>query len=128
LERDIRTRKSQDDEDVRPVRLPVHTLQRLERLRQQKGKESLAEVVAEAVEAYARLHGSEKLEHEKLTQRQAEVLRLIADGHSTKSIAARLKVSMNTAEFHRAKLMSKLGVRGVAGLVRFAIRIGLILP
>jgi DNA-binding CsgD family transcriptional regulator len=56
------------------------------------------------------------------------VLGLVADGISTKGIATRLKISVKTAEFHRAKLMKKLGVRGVAGLVRYAIRAGLILP
>jgi DNA-binding CsgD family transcriptional regulator len=52
----------------------------------------------------------------------------VANGFSTKGIAARLKISLKTAEFHRAKLMKKLGVRGVVGLVRYAIRTGVILP
>ena len=89
---------------------------------------SIAEVVVEAAELYAHMRASEVGEAKKLTPRNREVLRLVADGISTKGIATRLKISVKTAEFHRAKLMKKLGVRGVAGLVRYAIRAGLVLP
>jgi DNA-binding CsgD family transcriptional regulator len=100
---------------------------RLEQLMQQTGKPSIAEVVGEAAEIYARLRGSGEVS-ERLTRRSREVLCLLADGISTKGIAARLKISVKTAEFHRAKLMRKLGIRGIAGLVRYAIRTGVILP
>jgi DNA-binding NarL/FixJ family response regulator len=63
-----------------------------------------------------------------LTPRQQEVLRLIAEGHTTKGIARRLAISVKTVEAHRAQLMERLGIRDVAGLVRYAIRIGLIGP
>jgi len=92
------------------------------------GKPSIADVVAEAAEAYACLRGSGDIASERLTRRNREVLRLVADGIPTKGIAARLKISVKTAEFHRAKLMKKLGVHGIAGLVRYAIRTGVILP
>jgi DNA-binding NarL/FixJ family response regulator len=61
-----------------------------------------------------------------LTPRQREVLQLIAEGHSTRRIAERLGVSVKTAETHRAQLMERLGIHDVAGLVRFAIRKGMV--
>ncbi len=63
-----------------------------------------------------------------LTARQREILQLIAEGHSTKEIAFDLGVSIKTIETHRAQLMDRLGIRDVAGLVRLAIREGLISP
>ena len=62
----------------------------------------------------------------ELTPRQRETLLLIADGHSTKEIAFRLGVSVKTVETHRALLKERLGIYNVAGLVRYALRIGLI--
>ena len=61
-----------------------------------------------------------------LTERQREVLQLIAEGSSTKEIAGRLDVSVKTVETHRAQIMERLDIRDVAGLVRFAIRAGLV--
>jgi DNA-binding NarL/FixJ family response regulator len=61
-----------------------------------------------------------------LTPRQLEVLRMIAEGHSTKDIALNLNISAKTVETHRAQLMDRLGIHEVAGLVRYAIRTGLI--
>jgi DNA-binding NarL/FixJ family response regulator len=61
-----------------------------------------------------------------LTQRQRQILQLIAEGHGTRQIAERLHVSVKTVETHRAQLMERLGIRDIAGLVRFAIRTGLI--
>jgi DNA-binding NarL/FixJ family response regulator len=63
---------------------------------------------------------------EELTDRQREILQLIAEGHSTKEIAGILDVSIKTIETHRARLMTRLDIRDVAGLVRFAIRAGLV--
>ena len=65
-------------------------------------------------------------ELERLTSRQREVLQLIAEGYTTKAIAARLKLSVKTVETHRAQLMERLDIRDVAGLVRFALRRGLV--
>ncbi|MBK6917932.1 MAG: response regulator transcription factor [Deltaproteobacteria bacterium] len=62
----------------------------------------------------------------RLTPRQVEVLRLIAEGLSTREIADALQVSVKTVESHRAQLLLRIGVRGVAGLVRCAIRMGLV--
>lgn len=63
-----------------------------------------------------------------LSAREREVVRLVAEGHSTKQIAARLGISAKTVEFHRGRAMQKLDVHDTAGLVRFAIREGLITP
>lgn len=63
-----------------------------------------------------------------LTARQQEVLRLIAHGVHTKAIAHRLQLSPKTVDAHRAQIMERLGIRDVPGLVRFAIRCGLISP
>lgn len=63
-----------------------------------------------------------------LTARQREILQLIAEGKSTKEIAAALEVGVKTVETHRAHLMQRLDIHDVAGLVRFAIRSGLVSP
>jgi DNA-binding NarL/FixJ family response regulator len=65
---------------------------------------------------------------ELLTQRQREILQLIAEGHATREIAERLTISVKTVETHRAQLMARIGIYDVAGLTRFAIRAGLISP
>jgi DNA-binding NarL/FixJ family response regulator len=63
---------------------------------------------------------------EKLTGRQREILQLIAEGQNTKKIGEILKVSPKTVEYHRMKLMNCLDVHDIPGLVRFALRAGLI--
>jgi len=65
---------------------------------------------------------------EPLTPRQREVLKRIAEGRSTKEIAFELSLSVKTVETHRAQIMERLGIRDVAGLVRYAMRAGLIPP
>ena len=62
------------------------------------------------------------------TPRQGEILRLVAEGMSTKTIARRVGISGKTVEAHRTQLMDRVGIHEVAGLVRYAIRIGLIGP
>ncbi|MEP6686419.1 MAG: response regulator transcription factor [Verrucomicrobiota bacterium] len=66
------------------------------------------------------------LEH--LTSRQREILQLIAEGKSTKEIAFLLGLSVKTIETHRAKLMAKLDIHDVPGLVRYAMHVGLVPP
>jgi DNA-binding NarL/FixJ family response regulator len=61
-----------------------------------------------------------------LTPREREVLQLIAEGHTNHAIADTLKVNVKTVEKHRVSVMTKLGVRDNAGLVRMAIKHGLI--
>jgi len=60
-----------------------------------------------------------------LSPRERQVLTLIAQGHSSKEIAAKLYIGIGTVETHRASLLSKLKVRNVAGLVGYAFRSGL---
>ena len=64
----------------------------------------------------------------QLTARQREILSLIAQSKTTKEIALMLDVSTKTVEFHRAQLMERLKVFDVPGLVRFAVKVGLVLP
>lgn len=61
-----------------------------------------------------------------LTARQREILQLVAEGRTNKEIAQRLGVSYRTIETHRNQLMKRLGVKDLAGLVRFAVRAGLV--
>ena len=63
-----------------------------------------------------------------LTSRQREILQLVAEGHSTKAIAQRLTLSVKTVETHRADIMDRLDIHDVPGLVKFAIRTGLVWP
>lgn len=63
---------------------------------------------------------------EPLTQREREVLQLVAEGKTTKEVASLLGVSVKTAESHRTHIMEKLDIHETAGLVRYAIRRGLI--
>jgi DNA-binding NarL/FixJ family response regulator len=61
-----------------------------------------------------------------LTPRQREVLQLVAEGRSAKEIAAALRISRRTAEFHKARLMEAIGVQNTAELIQYAIRKGVI--
>jgi DNA-binding NarL/FixJ family response regulator len=63
---------------------------------------------------------------EGLSEREREVLQLVAEGYSTKEIAVKLSISVKTAETHRSNLMTKLNLHGIAGLTRYAIEQGLI--
>ncbi|MGE3807131.1 MAG: response regulator [Gemmataceae bacterium] len=65
---------------------------------------------------------------DRLTPRQREVLQLIAEGNTTKQIARKLGISVKTAETHRMQLMDSLDIHDVAGLVRYAVRMGVITP
>jgi DNA-binding NarL/FixJ family response regulator len=78
------------------------------------------------IDSYLRRTEGEKGPMEQLTARQREVLQLLAEGRNTKEIAFILGVSSKTAEAHRAQIMDRLDIHDVAGLVRYAIRTGLI--
>ena len=80
------------------------------------------------VEDYLGRTSGEKSPLEQLTPRQREILQLIAEGKSTKEMAFVLGVSVKTVETHRAQLMDRLGVHDVPGLVRHAMRMGLVPP
>jgi DNA-binding NarL/FixJ family response regulator len=64
--------------------------------------------------------------HDELTSRQREILQLVAEGHTTKQIAKRLHIGVKTVETHRAQIMERLDIHSIAGLVRYAIRSGMI--
>ena len=63
-----------------------------------------------------------------LTPRQREILQLVAEGKSTKEVAQVLGVSVKTVETHRSQIMDRLSIRDLAGLVRYAVRTGLVSP
>ena len=87
-----------------------------------RGEVYLSPGVAAAVaDAYAAPRGAAAV---ALSVRERQVLQLIAEGDSTKEIAARLGISAKTVETHRCKLMHKLDIHETAGLVRYAIRQG----
>ncbi len=70
----------------------------------------------------------ESLPASLLTTREEEILKLIAEGHSSKEIADLLVISVKTVERHRANILSKLGMRDRLELTRYAIRAGLVEP
>ena len=78
------------------------------------------------VEAY--LTKEELAPQESLTPRELQVLQLVAEGKTTKEVASLLGVSFKTAESHRTRIMEKLDIHETAGLVRYAIRKGIIQP
>jgi DNA-binding NarL/FixJ family response regulator len=86
-----------------------------------RGERYLSPRLSEALE-----HPGREDETPTLSPRQREVLRLIALGRATKEIAYQLGLSPKTVETHRAQIMERLGIREVAGLVRYALRQGLI--
>jgi DNA-binding NarL/FixJ family response regulator len=88
-----------------------------------KGENYVSELLREAILKYSvdpRPFLSE------LTARQYEVLKMIGQGHNTKEIAQHLKISVKTVETHRAQIMERLNIRDITGLVRYALRTGLV--
>ncbi len=71
------------------------------------------------VESY---QNGEDMVLDPLSPREREVLQLVAEGKTTKEVAAALGISFKTAETHRANIMAKLDIHETAGLVRYAIR------
>jgi len=72
------------------------------------------------------LAGNPQTKSTPLTTRQTEILQLIAEGLSTKEISGALKISVKTVETHRSQLMDRLDIHDIPGLVRYALRIGLV--
>ena len=68
---------------------------------------------------------SGRVSFSKLTEREREIVQLLAEGHTTKEIAARLHLSVKTVGTHRENLMAKVNVRSLAELTKYAIREGL---
>jgi len=64
---------------------------------------------------------------ENLTSREREVLQLVAEGNTNNEVAQSLEISVKTVETHRAHIMSKLGLRDVGGLIRYAVKHGMVM-
>jgi DNA-binding NarL/FixJ family response regulator len=94
------------------------------------GKPYLSPRVTDVVlDAYVRhVPTGSSVAFDTLTMREREVLQLVAEGQTTKEIAARLNVSVKTIEAHRSQVMDKLRIHSVAGLTKFAINEGLTAP
>ncbi|MBP8117147.1 MAG: response regulator transcription factor [Nitrospira sp.] len=109
------------DADRAELELAIKTVRR--------GETYLTPAVAKfTLDAYCRQDDARTGPLGKLTGRQREILQLIAEGCSTKQIAQRLDLSVKTVETHRAQLMERLEIHDVPGLVRLAIRTGLVQP
>jgi DNA-binding NarL/FixJ family response regulator len=100
-----------------------------------KGQVYLSAEAAQRVADYEERYGSlavrdgrAALEPTPLTPREVEVLQLIAEGRTMAEIGQTLGVSQKTVETHRYRLMDRLNIHRVAGLVRYAVRIGLVQP
>ena len=89
-----------------------------------RGKLYVSPTISDVVVSAFR--GQTHLPSDLLTTRERQVLQLVAEGNSTKKIAELLGIAQKTAESHRSHLMVKLGIHEVAGLVRYAVRRGLV--
>jgi DNA-binding NarL/FixJ family response regulator len=84
--------------------------------------------VSALVRDYLDRRGDDAKDFDPLTPRELEVLKLIAEAHTSKEIAEKLFISVKTVERHRANILEKLGMRDRVELTRYAIRRGLIQP
>jgi DNA-binding NarL/FixJ family response regulator len=92
-----------------------------------RGQTYLTPLIAgELLQSYRGMHSGAQTAPRALTTRQQEVLQLIAEGRSAKEVAAALKISTRTAEFHKARILETLGLQTTADLVQYAIRQGII--
>jgi DNA-binding NarL/FixJ family response regulator len=80
----------------------------------------------QVVERYSQAASADPDPLAGLTTRQREILQLVAEGKSSKEIAVLLNLSLKTVESHRGQIMERLDIHDVTGLVRFAIRVGLV--
>ena len=91
-----------------------------------QGETYLSPPISKQVADYVRRVDEETATLDRLTPRQREVLQLIAEGFTNREIAQQLGISTKTVESHRAHLMDRLDIHDIAGLVRYAIRTGLV--
>jgi DNA-binding NarL/FixJ family response regulator len=92
-----------------------------------EGKTYLSpQVSRHVIDRYVSSVEAESSPLEQITPRQREILKLIAEGRSNKEIAHVLNISIKTVDTHRTQLMERLDIHDVAGLVRFAIKNGLV--
>ena len=92
-----------------------------------RGETFLSPAVSKhVIEQYVQRQEDPQSPFQILTPRQSEILQLIAEGLSTKDIARKLDLSIKTIDTHRTQLMDRLDIHEVAGLVRYAVRTGLV--
>ncbi len=92
-----------------------------------RGETYLSPAVSKHITEYVRRVGEgTRSALERLTPRQREVLQLVAEGHTTQEIARMMSLSVKTVETHRTQLMERLDIHDIAGLVRYAVREGLV--
>ncbi len=91
-----------------------------------KGKEFIEPSLNEHLTQYMLSNWRNDVEGMKLTPREKEILRLIAEEYTTQDISDKLSISFRTVETHRYSLLQKLGVKNIAGLVRAAIKLGVV--
>ncbi|MGV3572551.1 MAG: response regulator [Ramlibacter sp.] len=72
------------------------------------------------------LRGGPAAEPQALTERQREILRMLAQGHAAKEIAFALGLSSKTVDMHRSRIMARIGVTDLASLTRYAVRTGMV--
>ncbi len=91
-----------------------------------EGKAWLSSAISKTViDGYLGRNGNDEFVP-PLTERQSQVLKMIAEGLSTKQIGSQLNLSVKTIETYRAQIMDKLDIHDIAGLVRYAIRLGVV--
>jgi DNA-binding NarL/FixJ family response regulator len=83
-------------------------------------------IAGTVIESYLQRVSGASSPLEQLTPRQREILKMIADGKTTREVAAALKISVKTVETHRLQLMARLDIHDVPGLVRYAVRNGIV--
>lgn len=94
-----------------------------------EGQEYLSPGLAEQLTKYYQEPNVEsQLARDGLTPRQRQILKLIAEGNTTKQIASKLELSNKTVEMHRTQLMKNLKIHDIAGLTRYAIKQGMVSP
>ena len=97
-----------------------------------KAREGMAfldpSVSKKVMEKFTQVTGGKKdfINYGKLSDREKEVLQLVAEGKSTKEVAGKLYISPKTVENHRANIMKKLDIHDRMGLTKYALRLGLI--
>jgi DNA-binding NarL/FixJ family response regulator len=96
-------------------------------LSSQVSQKVLEDYIHHSVKTFSRTSSMDNLLEKSLTRRQNEILRLIAEGKTTKEISRILQISPKTVETHKAKLMDRLQIFDIAGLVKYAIRLGLLI-
>ena len=84
------------------------------------------EIAGELIQTYMKVESGQKVFDQKLTERQKEILQLIAEGHLTKEIADILSISIRTVEKHKYNMMQELNFKTTADLVKYAIKQGIV--